>query len=197
MFEFLEKGELVSYGLTEYESLKFAKKRIIKEKAAAERIREFWRKRRTNYKHRDDKFPKEEILQPLKGFKACTPQSPKKYVLTRQTDTVNLLRVKGTNVRSCTISDTTGHKIMKFHLVPSNKEKTFVLELPESLPMVLVVYRQILVEFDADSIVSVEQKGEFMRRDVRQIFCYKKYQFKHECSANGIIENGSITYFDP
>ncbi|AQM73034.1 hypothetical protein B1750_gp053 [Noumeavirus] len=196
MCEFLGKREIVSLALQDHETLKFAKKRIRKEKAAAERIREFWKKRRTNYKHRDDKFPIEEILQVLKVFKACTPHSPKKYVLTRETDTVNLLRVKGTNVRSCTISDTTGHKIMKFHLVPCNKEKTFILELPESLPMVLVVYRQILVEFDADSIANVEQKGEFMREDVRQTFSRKEYQLKHECSANGIIGNGSITYFD-
>lgn len=196
MREFLGKHEIVSLALQDHETLKFAKKRIRKEKAAAERIREFWKKRRTNYKHRDDKFPREEVLQVLKVFKACTPYSLKKYVLTRQTDTVNLLRVKGTNVRSCTISDTTGHKIMKFHLVPCNKEKTFILELPESLPIALVVYRQILVEFDADSIASVEQKGEFIRDDVRETFFRKEYQLKHECSANGIIGNGSITYFD-
>lgn len=196
MCEFLGKHEIISLALQDHETLKFAKKRIRKEKAAAERIREFWRKRRTNYKHRDDKFPREEILQVLNVFKACMPQSPTKYVLTRQSDTVNLLRVKGTNVRSCTISDTTGHKIMKFHLVPCNKEKTFILELPESIPVILVVYRQILVEFDANSIVSVEQKGEFISNGVRQTFVREKYQFKHECSANGIFENGSITYFD-
>ena len=86
---------------------------------------------------------------------------------------------------------------MKFHLLPCNKEKTFIVELPESLLIILVVYRRIFAEFDADNIVSVEQKGEYICGDFRQGLVLRKYQFKHECSANGIIENGSITYFDP
>ncbi|AHA46355.1 hypothetical protein ISTM_457 [Insectomime virus] len=197
MCEFLEKRELVSLTLQDEEALKFAKRRVTKEKMAAERIREFWRKRRTNYKHRDEKFPREEQLQVLKKFTICGLYSPGKYTITRMTDTVNLLRIKGTNVRSCTISDSTGHKIMKFHLVPCNKEKTFIVELPESLLIILIVYRRTFAEFDADNVVSVEQKGEYICGDFRQGLVLRKYQFKHECSANGIIENGSITYFDP
>ncbi|AHC55062.1 hypothetical protein D1R32_gp345 [Tunisvirus fontaine2] len=198
MFEFLEKGELVSLALQDEDALRFAKRRVAKEKIAGERIREFWRKRSTNYKHRDEKLPREEQLQLIKKFVTCPFHSPKRYMLCRTiTDTVNLLRIKGTNVRSCTIYDECEYKIMKFHLVPCNKEKTFIVELPESLPIVIVFYRVLFVEFDADDIAGVQQKGEYIAGDARRKFLGEKYQFRHECSTKVIVRSGSIypSYF--
>ncbi|AMQ10973.1 hypothetical protein [Brazilian marseillevirus] len=195
MFNYVGRKELVSLAVQDESSLKFLKKEIAREKIAAERIRDFWMKRRVNYSHRDDNFPVAQELQFLKKFTICGLHPPGKYLLARHTDTVNLLRVTGRNVRSCTISDATERKIMKFHLIPSKKKKTFIVELPESLPIILVVYRQVFVEFDADEVICVEQKGEFIDGHSRYHLCIEKYQFKHECSANAIIENGSITYF--
>ncbi|AEA07264.1 conserved hypothetical protein [Lausannevirus] len=192
MFEFLEKGELVSLALEDENALRFAKRRVAKEKGAGERIREFWRKRRTNYKHRDENLPREEQLQSTKKFITCPSRTPKKYMLCHTTDTVNLLRIKGTNVRSCTISGDCGEKIMKFHLVPCNKEKVFIVELPESLPIINVVYRVLFVEFDADDISGVQQKGEYIARDARREFMRKEHRFRHECSTKVVVRNGSI-----
>ncbi|AHA46362.1 hypothetical protein ISTM_464 [Insectomime virus] len=189
MYEFLGKGELMSLALQDEEALKSAKRRTIKEKTSAEKIRDFWRKRRTNYKHRDDSFEKDWEMRRLHHkFTPCDVSSGK-YVLARRSDTVTLLKVTGRNVRKCTISDVE-NKILEFHLIPSNKEKTFIVELPESIPIVLIPFRETFVDFDADSVTKVEQKGDFITDDKRQSFQMTKYRFKHECSTGRLIEHG-------
>ncbi|ALX27622.1 hypothetical protein GMAR_ORF248 [Golden Marseillevirus] len=134
---------------------------------------------RSNYRHRDDKFPVETLYP--KTFVPCQ-KVERGYLLDRDMDTITLLRIKGRNVRSCTLSTDSGNEIMKFHLVPNKKQKTFIVELPESIPLGMVYYTKILVSFDADEVTSIEQKGDYTDMNTRIKRSIQRFRFRHECS---------------
>lgn len=198
MFEFLRKRELVSSSLHDEEALVFSSKRILCEKMAGERIRNFWRKRRDVYTHKDDEGKDDkELARELQMFRKCSKTANKRYQVSRSHDTASILRIKGKNVRKASMVSG-NHVILKFYLVPHQEKRTFIVELPVSVPTSSFfvntkrTLEMIEYVFDAEKIWSVEQKGSFLLSDFRLKMWTEGTRITHECSSGVFLTQEGI-----
>lgn len=193
MFVFLKKREIVSSSLCDEDALIFSSKRILCEKMAGERIRNFWRKRRDVYTHKDDEGKDDkELARELQMFRKCSKTANKRYQVSRSHDTASILRIKGKNVRKASMVSG-NHVILKFYLVPHQEKRTFIVELPISVPTCsLPTLEMTEYAFDAEKIWSVEQKGSFLLSDFRLKMWTEGTRITHECSSGVFLTQEGI-----
>lgn len=115
------------------------------------------------------------------------PRSGKcEFFLTRGYDMLNRLEVEGENIRGITFS-TEKEKLFSFPVVQTCNP--FVVTLPFAFPCFLAKFTEVRVSFDADSVSSVKQLGNFYENmdQTREMRIHHK-----TCEGNGILFDGGI-----
>nr|WRK65377.1 hypothetical protein MarFTME_332 [Marseillevirus futianmevirus] len=208
MFSFLEKREKIAVSICDDEAGRELGIVIKRQREAAEKIRDFWR-RQGRKMYVGDSVSKEKIIDDIKGtpgysvsralydvgskrgWYECCRRSHSDFQIGRPTDILSLFRITGKNVWKVELcSGTTSFCV---YTKKRDKKGTFCVKFPFDFPIMSVVFSDVVVRVHGEEVERVEAKGALLQNEYRKPEQHHNHNLFY---GRVFINGGTCTFFD-